>query len=1185
MKSRRLLLPVLSAVSIAASSGFLHAQTITWNLAGGGSWNSPASWDPAALPSAADGVVFNQTAATAVTLDDNQTAKSLTVTNTAGIATVLTGGGTNRTLIVSGPTTLTSGNFTVGSTTAGQNVSLTATTIAKSGTGNLELGNANTIGDIAHAQGNIHTRNATALGSATSGTITLGSAEGNFNAQLRMASATYAAKPIVLGPSTGVLTIDTLGASNPIAAFPITGTNNLRITNTNSGTMTYNTGPINHTGNLTLRNLFATTTTGTTGRTTINAPIGANVANVTVGRDAGVNAASFIVISNSNNAYTGNTTIDAGATLQLGNSEVIPHGEGNGNLIINGNGALNLRTTTGDSVETVNGLTGGSDAIIRRSGSAGNSTLIIGAGDADGLFEGQFEETAGRISVIKTGLGAMVFGEAVSGHTGDTTIQGGTLTILGEAFLPGGSFIDIASAATLNLEYEGVTDAASFRINGIAQATGLWGRIGSIAALGAQFETPRITGNGLIRSLNSAGELYWDGSSTSWAAIAAWSLSPDAITPDPTNIPNADFAAIFGGTTVTTPQTVNLNTSASTSGLRFITAQPFTVLGGGSDRTLAIGSKGIVVGQDALAPVIGSTLAGQKVAVTLLESQTWTQNSITEPLVVHNDINGPSADFTLTGSGPTTLNGGISGLFSLNLSGSGNAELNGLIEVFDSLNINKPVDTLIAGRIAGNASLVKTGTGALTLEGENTFSGEKLVNQGGIVLAGDQSASNGGWVLRGYGATGTTFNTAATTVTIAEDAEVAIAAGKTVQVGNSAPAGGFAAQTIQSSGSVTNEGTLSLGRSGTLNVNAGTWTQSGPAIVATQGGGLATVNVLTGGTLAFTHTAAPFALRTSTSNNTRTKLNINGGTFTTGQPVHNSTTTLTTGTFAEIILGNAGKLALTADIADLLTSAGAGIRFEVAAGNGTVDTAGFSTTLNVPIEGAGGLVKAGTGTFATTAPHTYSGNTRVSGGTLTLAHPSLSGTATVTIDTGATLKLDFVGENTIAGLTIGNLPPLITGTYDKATHPGFIDGDGKLTVVPVVEASFASWAEDLGLSGNPDADFDNDGLADAVEFVLGTDPKSANPSAIQSEDLGDSLVLRFNRDDASETADLTLTVEAGANLSAWPEVFTIRETTALSSNGVTVVENGDAPDAITVTIPKNDRTSLFARLKVLVSGN
>lgn len=501
------------------------------------------------------------------------------------------------------------------------------------------------------------------------------------------------------------------------------------------------------------------------------------------------------------------------------------------------------------------------------------------------------------------------------------------------------------------------------------------------------------------------------------------------------------------------------------------------------------------------------------------------------------------------------------------------------------------LDNLTAGTtlaltapVTGTGGFVKKGAGTVALSATNEFAGSKILDQGTVVVSGNQAASSGTWYLRGFGASGTTLGSAPTTVSFDTGASIAVTEPAFVQIGHTGAVGGTQPQTVNSSAIVTNGGTLYVGRAGTLTLNSGSWTQNGAASVVTQGGGQATLRVNATASFTYTH-PADFVLSIGTSNNTRTRLDINGGTFVTGSRIHTAQANLSPedSAFCDILLRNGGTLRLAADIPDLFTTAGANTRFLAEDGGGVIDTNGSATTLNLPITGNGGLTKAGTGTLTTTGENDYAGNTSVTGGTLVLSSAGLNDDASVTVANGAMLMLDFSGIDTIAGLTLGS-SILDDGIYDATSHPTFLSGSGRLVVVkPVTPGGFASWANGLGLSGNPDADFDNDGLADSLEYILGTDPKAPNQSGIAVTRNSSEFILSFNRDDASETPDVSLAVEVGNALASWPQVFNIGADNAGSSAGVNVVENGENPDTITVTVPTAGADRLFGRLKVTVA--
>ncbi|MGA2867951.1 MAG: autotransporter-associated beta strand repeat-containing protein, partial [Verrucomicrobiota bacterium] len=113
------------------------------------------------------------------------------------------------------------------------------------------------------------------------------------------------------------------------------------------------------------------------------------------------------------------------------------------------------------------------------------------------------------------------------------------------------------------------------------------------------------------------------------------------------------------------------------------------------------------------------------------------------------------------------------------------------------------------------------------------------------------------------------------------------------------------------------------------------------------------------------------------------------------------------------------------------------------------DVTNSGAVLNIAtvLSGSGSLVKTGAGLVDLLDTNTYTGNTTVSGGTLELNAPGLANTSTVTINTNASLSLNFSTTNQIAALFLDgtNLP---AGLYSSSTTTQ-ITGSGSLLVVPV----------------------------------------------------------------------------------------------------------------------------------------
>ena len=120
------------------------------------------------------------------------------------------------------------------------------------------------------------------------------------------------------------------------------------------------------------------------------------------------------------NTYTGNTTINAG-TLKLGAANVLPNGPGLGGVTLNTGAILDLNTFS----VAINSLNGGGvvDTIA-----GGSPVLAIGTNNANSVFTGVFQNTAGTLNLVKYGTGQLVL-NTPNTFTGTVTVNGGTLTL------------------------------------------------------------------------------------------------------------------------------------------------------------------------------------------------------------------------------------------------------------------------------------------------------------------------------------------------------------------------------------------------------------------------------------------------------------------------------------------------------------------------------------------------------------------------------------------------------------------------------------------------------------------------------------------------------------------------------------------------------------------------------------
>lgn len=347
---------------------------------------------------------------------------------------------------------------------------------------------------------------------------------------------------------------------------------------------------------------------------------------------------------------------------------------------------------------------------------------------------------------------------------------------------------------------------------------------------------------------------------------------------------------------------------------------------------------------------------------------------------------------------------------------------------------------------------------------------------------------------------------------------VTIPAGKAVVIDTVSPA--TAATTLTVAGTVNNSGTLTAGRAAVVNLNTGAaWTQSADLSLAGNGGYGATVTVNTGA--AFTYTGAnPILLNPGGSSNAT--LTVAGGTFTTGASFQTTTASSpTAGTNNGIlILQGGGTLKLSADLADIIAApTGTAVKnlVQLGTGGGIIDTNSHTATLGQAITGAGGFTKAGTGLLALTGTNTYTGDTIVTGGILSLGTATLADASKVKITTGATLALDHGTTDTVDQLFIDGTQQL-SGTWGApgsgAAHTSTVFSGTGLLNVTTAPLAYDAWVAARGLttgvnaakSDNPD----NDGLNNLGEFALDGNPLSgvrAGKVALRNTVDGPTLTL------------------------------------------------------------------------------
>ncbi|MEY3898044.1 MAG: hypothetical protein RLZZ214_3565 [Verrucomicrobiota bacterium] len=287
-----------------------------------------------------------------------------------------------------------------------------------------------------------------------------------------------------------------------------------------------------------------------------------------------------------------------------------------------------------------------------------------------------------------------------------------------------------------------------------------------------------------------------------------------------------------------------------------------------------------------------------------------------------------------------------------------------------------------------------------------------------------------------------------------------------------------------------------------------------------------------------------------------------------------------------------------------------------------------TNALKVAITGDGGFTQAGSGNTVLMLANTYIGPTAVDAGTLTLGAAGvlpdasevsisnatlaagsfsetagrlvITGAATINLGTGAALSLadssavdwtggtlqltgTFVSGSSLRfGTTSGGLTP---DQLALITANGFgsftLNASGYLTANAAF--SYDTWAAANTNGQAAGLDFDNDGVANGIEYVLGgTSSTNDLPRLPTATTTSGNLVFTFIRDQISIIGSTVITIELGESLTEWPQSFPIPDTAATNNPGLTVVKDSPSlgKDTVTLTLPFNSSGKGFARLKV-----
>ncbi len=415
---------------------------------------------------------------------------------------------------------------------------------------------------------------------------------------------------------------------------------------------------------------------------------------------------------------------------------------------------------------------------------------------------------------------------------------------------------------------------------------------------------------------------------------------------------------------------------------------------------------GILAAKDAASLGTGDVTIAE--SATLALSQGTLDNNVTgEGQIVKSG----SDELIVTGdntySGGTTISGGTLTADHADSLGTGAVANSGVLQVGEGE---------LENTLSGSGSLVKTGTGELTLSGDNTYSGGTTIT-GGTLRAdhadslGTGAIANSGVLQVGEGELENTLSGGGSLVKTGTG-ELTLSGDNTYSGGTTITGGTLRADHADSlgTGAIANSGVLKVGEGELENTlsGAGSLVKTGTGELTLSGD-----NTYSGGT-----TISDGTLIADHADSLGTGAIANSGVLKVGEGELENTLSGT----GSLVKTGTGELTLSGDntYSGGTTISGGTLTADHAdsVGSGDIDNRGVLKVgegeLENTLSGSGSLVKTGTGELTLSGDNSYSGGTTIIGGTLTADHADSLGTGAVA-NSGVLQVGEGELENTLSG--------------------------------------------------------------------------------------------------------------------------------------------------------------------------
>ena len=699
-----------------------------------------------------------------------------------------------------------------------------------------------------------------------------------------------------------------------------------------------------------------------------------------------------------NGSYQGSTTLTSG-TLAVSaladggsNSSIGVSPSDVSNLVFNG-GALryvNIAPNASDAPENLtNSITPSTNRNFTiNAGKTG--TIDVASALTTLTMSGGSAATSGQL--IKAGLGTLVL-SGPNLHTGGTTVSAGTLLVINPGSLAAGA-VTVASGAALG--GDGAIGGSVSVASGGTLSPGNLG-VGTLTVGGLTLNNGGIVNfefsgtNDLISVTNAGGltlnggniNLFNAGTTAAFATNGTYTLINY----------NGALSGALSNLSVSNPTAGKLYTLASTATAVQLTIGDATTREWNNSASTGLWTTGAnwiggiaanAVGESAK---FGNAAAGGNVNLN--------GNKTVSGLIFDN-----STSYTLTGTSSTlTLNNGVAAAAITINNGNHNIAVPVSLSSASSVSfVNAGTGLTISGAVSGAKPITVTGSGALTLTGNNSYSSTTLLSgatlnigafsgtdtsgslgTGDVTMSGSSTlnfnrsnAYTFGGAITGSGVGAGTVNqlgTGTTTISgaISNVTSVNVSAGSLIASSTLNQTGGISvtgAGSLTASGAISGAGGLTVGTTGTVALNAN--------------------NTYTGGT---SITSGTVVLNSANALPLNSVLTMNGGTLDLNGK--NVTVSSVTGTTTGGVITNNGAAASTSTF----TLAGSGASYDLFAALNDGSAGGKVALVTSIANTASGNIFV----LHSHAPSTYSGGTTVNSQSIQADANNAFGTGPITV--------------------------------------------------------------------------------------------------------------------------------------------------------------------------------------------